>query len=207
MADRKPGTGKGLAVTLQVLSGIDLVLAALNVWLAVSAGWPGHVPHNFSSSTFIGFMTLFMALQFVVRCIALPLNARWAYVLTDLARRHGAFPVSPRWAWLGWPLPVAGLWMPLHVIRALNARRHRLVITLWHLFRLTTCLSGTILLLFGITMIRAYNPLIETVTIVFWWYALLAIAAIAAGGLGMVIVHLTQSRSSVGTLERIATVF
>lgn len=207
MADRKPNTGKGLAVASQVLSVLDLLLAALNVWLAVSAGWPGYVPASESSSTFIGLMTFIMALQFVLRCIALPLNARWAYVLTDLARRHSAFPVSPRWAWLGWLLPVAGLWMPLHVVGALNNGRHRLVITLWHLFRLMTCLSGAVLMLVVIAVVRTYNPIIGVTTIVFSWYVGLAVAAVAADGLGIVVVQLTQARSTTGILERIATVF
>jgi len=104
-------------------------------------------------------MSLFLA-QCLLRLPILGLMAGWSFRLVSNAHRHQKFAISPRWAWLGWLVPVVSYWLPARTILHLNMRLgvistfRRLLVLTWWITRLLTCPTGLLVSLFAFGIYR-----------------------------------------------------
>jgi hypothetical protein len=135
-----------LTIILIVLGLLDMAGGVSAIGFALNAGWPQTALEG--STRLSGLIAVCLMGQALVRVMALPLDAWWTLKLVKRAHIHQAFPVSIRWAWLGWFVPVASYWLPCKAQLALNQRlgrapwiRNMLVVTAWCV-RLVTCPTG-----------------------------------------------------------------
>ena len=145
--------GRGMTLALHALGLIDIAIALALLGLGLSVGWPHIVLKGGENTVFIGYMTMAVCAQMALRTVALFIIARWTFRLTKNAHSRQAFPVSQRWAWLGYFTPIVSFWLPVQTIMALNLRLgrmqgwRRLIIGLWWGLRLLSCTSGAFLIL------------------------------------------------------------
>ncbi len=144
-----------LTVILIALGALDLVGGLAAIAIALNAGWPSVELQGPLLNQLVGLITVCLMAQGLVRLVALPLHAWWTVTLVKRAHLHSAFPVSVRWAWLGWFVPVASHWLPCKTIMALNTRlgrmawKRNMLIMAWWCTRLLTCTTGLCLTLIG----------------------------------------------------------
>ncbi|WP_349320520.1 DUF4328 domain-containing protein [Asticcacaulis sp. MM231] len=204
MVSKATRTGKAQSLALVILAGIDIVLGMIAIAIAISAGWPGLEAFQGSGPTaqgnlVVGSVFLVLIIQFVLRVFMLVVMAWWSFRLVSHAHRHTRFPVSTRWAWLGWFVPVVSLWLPLRAVLSLNLKLggmssgRRLLILSWWAIRL---LISPTLALITVTLIGIFATLNDqqgpNVTLTIHLFVWILIAGLAAQCLSVAMVLITQ---------------
>ncbi len=202
---KRPGNGKALVLWLYIFAGLDLALSAVIIVSIVSQGWPGPMANT---GTPVGLAALAMFAQWILRVPELAISARLTAWMTSRSLVGGA-GMSPLWAWLGWFVPVASLWLPCRTIFALNRHaegrtRHHSLILGWWLTRWLTCPSGVAFLLFALAAILVFAPDRQQSAS---WLVYLAIPSALSAGLGIAVRRLTFNNQPSDTAMLAATVF
>ncbi len=209
MAERRraAGNGRGLIGWLYGLGGLDLLLSAGIILMLVVMGRRDQEHTETMSSMAVGIAGMLMMLQCAVRCAELIIAANWTHWM--VRRSLVSTQTSPRWAWLGWFVPVVSLWIPCQILLRLNRTvdgtpRHSPLILAWWLARWLTCPSGVFVLLF---VLGVSNLIVPDAHASVDWLIDLAIPGALAAGLGILVRRLTFNNqpSDIATLA--ATVF
>lgn len=152
----KEKTGAGLTLGLQILAVLDLFPGVVLVATTLSAGAPG-LALTPPEPTFVSTANGLIVLQFLMRSVALVLMSRWTWRLVSNSRKQARFPISSRWAWLGWLTPGVAFVLPVRTLLALNdglvriTPWRRALILFWWAARLPTCISGGYILIVVVT--------------------------------------------------------
>ncbi len=139
---------RGFVIALMVLGGIDLLLNLGNATTAtVALAAQGHTTAALTYSM-SGLTGAILLLQVILRVPQLVVRSLWARRLVANIHLFQRFPVSPTWAWAGFFVPVASLWLPgrtaLALARTSGPRNSLLdgLCLVWAVARWLNCPSG-----------------------------------------------------------------
>ncbi len=153
---------RGFVTGLVVLGGLDLLLSlADGATAAVSLSGRSHLNAEvlYSAGGLVGAILIF---QMILRVPQLVVRSLWARRLVLNIHLFQRFPVSPQWAWGGFFVPVASLWLPGRTVLSLaraSGPRHSLLDGLclaWAAARWLNCLSGAFLLLMAFAILHPH---------------------------------------------------
>jgi len=201
---------KRLIHALQGLAIAEILFCALDLSLGLAAGWPMQAAGNEDATLFIGFIAITLVIQILARLASLLVRSRWTFRLVANARRFQALPVSERWAWLGFFIPILSLWIPLTVHQALTSAQTqqqgwtRLLVPAWWLLRLATCLSGT-MIIFVVLVLLFYRDGSQFLPLTF--VLLPALTGLPCAILSLMVVHTLSRQQAAPDDIRQATVF
>ncbi len=203
MVSKTTYTGKGQSLALVILAGIDIVLGMIAVAIAINAGWPGL--ESLSSGPVVqdpfifGFLYLILLTQVTLRLAMLIVMAWWTFRLVRNAHRHSRFPVSTRWAWLGWFVPVVSLWIPARILLNLNQALkrtsvvHQGVILSWWLTRLIVSPTLAFISLLGVGVVVGLTRSANDVTsISISWVVWMMAIGVVSQCLAIAVIIMTQ---------------
>jgi hypothetical protein len=125
--------------------------------------------------------------------------AWWSFRLVSNAHRHIRFPVSTRWAWLGWFVPAASLWLPMQTLLNLNltfgrlSGLRRLLILSWWVTRLIVSPMMAFISLIGIGVVVGLTHSTDSVAgpTINWGIWMMAIGVISQC-LAIAVIIITQ---------------
>ncbi len=190
---------RGLGIALMGLAIADLLLCVTGV--AVAAKGLDLPPASKSPTLdqMLGIAFAFLMLQILLRLGALAVRALWTRQLVRNAHLFHVFPISPLWAWAGFFVPVASLWLPGRITLALaNADGHRPqplggLCLLWAIARWLTCPSGGVFTFAVLVTIAAYREVVlklaaNSTRMIMVLTLVMAVAGIVSAVAGMVIV-------------------
>jgi hypothetical protein len=202
MVSKATRTGKGQSLALVILAGIDIMLGVIAIAVAISAGWPGlealSSGPTLQSNLIVGTSFLILMGQVVLRLAMLIVTAWWSLRLVSHAHRHTRFPISTRWAWLGWFIPVVSLWLPARAVLNLNLKlgrlpdTRRLLILSWWVARLLISPMLGFVSFMVAAALAGLTPLQDTTGLTINWFVWIMTAGIVAQSLGIAVVIITQ---------------
>lgn len=197
-------TGKGQSIALVVIACIDILLGMIAIAVAISAGWPRLEAFQDSGpiaqgNLVVGSVFLVLFIQFVLRVSMLIVMAWWSFRMVSNAHRHTKFPISTRWAWLGWFVPVISLWLPLRAVLSVNLKLgdmssgKRLLILTWWAIRL---LISPTLAFITITLVGIFAALNNqqgpNIILTIHWFVWMMMAGVVSQSLSVAVVMITQ---------------
>ena len=196
-------TGKGQSLALVILAGIDIVLGMIAVGIAISAGWPGLETLSSGPSTqtslIVGSLFLVVFIQSAFRLAMLIVMAWWTFRLVSNAHHHTRFPVSTRWAWLGWFVPIVSLWLPVQAMLNLNLTRgrlsglRRLLILSWWVTRLLVSPMFAFISLIGVGVVAGLIRSPDGIApLTIGWAVWMMITGLISQSLAVAVIVITQ---------------
>lgn len=211
----KHKAGAGMTLTLQIMSALELLPCVILLAAGLSLGWPTFQTLPNAEKDAAPLVMLYM-LMILMRFGTLIVMARWTWRLTSNAGRQTHLPVTPRWAWLGWFVPLASLVVPFLAVLALNRVDGRVpgprkfLIVAWWLARLTTCVAGAMIVVVigSIVLILTHmKHMPEDATIMIRFLMWLSLYTVVAKVLEFAIVTLTYRHQPKAGEVLAATVF
>ena len=210
-----PSRAKGRTITLVVLHSLDILLglvplmAVMGFWLMTPQNSPGE-------SAVTGIFTFLIVQSVLFRIPALIVRASWTFRLVSNAQAYQDVKISPRWAWLGWFVPVVSFWLPARAVLQLNGGRdmtyRRPLIIGWWILRGCTCFTGFTLLLLGLAVYAGFQAALtetpgDSSSVSFAWASIWVVAGMASSILGLIVTLLTFNAQPKGNDMAAATVF
>ncbi|MDV6331727.1 hypothetical protein [Asticcacaulis sp. 201] len=198
-------TRTGPWAVLLFLTGTDFLLSLLTLTVSINAGWPAFHDSPPGFDELSGMAMAVWSAQTLVRLVMLGLMSAWTARLSANARRVGKFPVSAPWDWIGWFLPVAGYWLPVRPILAVNPLKNHPLILAWWCTRLLTCPSGSIVL--SLTVMSSTQRGGNTGGVSMDWIGWLSLVGLVSSALAVPMLIATQQNQPKRGKVSVARVF